>query len=722
MKFIKLFETQIFKKTIFFLALLAPSFPLPAAPFVWTGGRMALTPPHVQAFSDPSGQLTLDEVRSQKFQSVRSLNYSMSTAVQWVRFSVRSDADEQMFLRLAHPLFDELDFFIHTANGMERIRAGRSIPVSAWPFATADHIVPMTLKRGETAEIYMRMRSGNSRATPVEFVGIRDLLEEMTLSTLLYALILGGMLFIIVNNAIMFAALRDLSHLFFAGYMLSVFFFLLGFTGYGPLLLWGSIPYLSERLVTMCIGGSVSALLFFQSHYLKMKRRRPLLYRIFQAVGFIYLGQMALALLPTYIYASMIGVYGSPVAAFLLIFVSALEIRRSNEGRMLFLSWLVVLCAAVFFALKVAKVLPDHTVIHMLLPLGFLGQMLFINYLLSRRISDLNFKLEKEKQRMRERRLRLLEMLDESRAISINLKELSERQKHMAARFNNLSQEEASMSEQLSSAMEEVFARTEGVRNGVQNQNEKAGVIDESLKELLRTRETVREAVNHTMSFFTDIQNGFVVFRNNLEELMKRMHSIRDAGNVIQDVVKMIRDVTGRINMLSLNASIEAARAGEFGRGFAVVADEVGKLAEETGSNSKKIQGQVALMEGEMTGGLDAASRSESSIASLLQSLSDIHSLLVKVSQSMDVLDGAVSRLENHSRENRRLSDEIFEASGEQIDSLKESLHSVSRLAQMATQLSKNNDEILELSEAVLAEADRLNRTMNRQSFTEAAL
>jgi hypothetical protein len=32
----------------------------------------------------------------------------------------------------------------------------------------------------------------------------------------------------------------------------------------------------------------------------------------------------------------------------------------------------------------------------------------------------------------------------------------------------------------------------------------------------------------------------------------------------------------------------------------------------------------------------------------------------------------------------------------------------------MATQLSKNNDEILELSEAVLAEADRLNRTMNR--------
>lgn len=84
--------------------------------------------------------------------------------------------------------------------------------------------------------------------------------------------------------------------------------------------------------------------------------------------------------------------------------------------------------------------LPDHTVIRVLLPPGFLGQMLFINYLLSRRISDLNFRLKKEKQRMHNERRRLEKMLDESCAISLNLKELSEREKQMAARLNNLSQ------------------------------------------------------------------------------------------------------------------------------------------------------------------------------------------------------------------------------------------------------------------------------------------
>ncbi len=693
--------------------ILAVAGPLFCEPVVWQGQRVAITPADVKTFSDPGGGLRIDEVRQREFQPASSLNFSMSKEARWITLSVRCEADQQMFLKLAHPLLDELDFYIFTDDGaMQHIETGRSKPLSTWSMVSSDFIVPLSLERGESARIYIRMRSGNSRVAPIEFLGVYDLLKETLESALFYSIILGGMLFIILNNLILFLALKELSHLYFAGYMFSVFLFLLGLTGYGPVLLWGSIPYISERVVTFCMGACATSLLYFQSDYLQLRQRRPVLFRIFQASGAFYLGQMLLSLLPSYVYASMVGVYSGPFVAILLITVSALEIRRSYEGRMLFISWLVVLGAVALFAMKVAGLFPDHPVFHMLLPLGFLGQMLFINYHFSRRINDLNTSLEKEKQRMVDESKRLEAVLDESRAISLNLKELSEREKQMAARLNHLSQEEASMSEQLSSAMEEVFARTEGVRKGMQNQSEKAGRIDESLLDLLRTRETVREAVDRTTSFFGDIQQGFGAFRTNLEELMKRMHAIREAGNIIQDVVKMIRDITERINMLSLNASIEAARAGEPGRGFAVVADEVGKLAEETGSNSKKIQGQVALMEAEMSGGLEAAARSEASIDELLQSLGEAQSLLERVSQAMDVLDGAVNRLEDHSKENRKLSNEIFEASSEQMESLKESLGSVSRLAQMATQLSKDNDEILELSEAVLAEADRLMRTM----------
>ena len=54
-----------------------------------------------------------------------------------------------------------------------------------------------------------------------------------------------------------------------------------------------------------------------------------------------------------------------------------------------------------------------------------------------------------------------------------------------------------------------------------------------------------------------------------------QISSLAAAAQKIGDVVKLIQDVTGQINLLALNATIEAARAGEAGRGFAVVASEV---------------------------------------------------------------------------------------------------------------------------------------------------
>ncbi|BBH52347.1 methyl-accepting chemotaxis protein [Fluviispira sanaruensis] len=82
------------------------------------------------------------------------------------------------------------------------------------------------------------------------------------------------------------------------------------------------------------------------------------------------------------------------------------------------------------------------------------------------------------------------------------------------------------------------------------------------------------------------ISTSFSASANNVNELSISLEKI-------EKIIFMIRDISTKTDLLSLNASIEAVRAGQTGKGFAVVADEVARLAEKTQESISDIESAV---------------------------------------------------------------------------------------------------------------------------------
>lgn len=88
-------------------------------------------------------------------------------------------------------------------------------------------------------------------------------------------------------------------------------------------------------------------------------------------------------------------------------------------------------------------------------------------------------------------------------------------------------------------------------------------------------------------------------------EQEKGMVELKERGNSITEVSKLIRELADQCGLLAINAAIEAARAGEHGAGFSVVADEIRKLAQRT----KQSVDEIHVLTSSIRNGVDAAAQ-----------------------------------------------------------------------------------------------------------------
>lgn len=127
---------------------------------------------------------------------------------------------------------------------------------------------------------------------------------------------------------------------------------------------------------------------------------------------------------------------------------------------------------------------------------------------------------------------------------------------------------------------------TDIIADKINNMGEKSQMLIESARNMGQVSSNGKYAIENLSE---QQQENYKVTNS----LTNEIYALLDKTKKINDITKILYEISSQTNLLALNATIEAARAGEAGRGFAVVAEEVRKLSERSREASETINNNI---------------------------------------------------------------------------------------------------------------------------------
>lgn len=273
--------------TQFFLFIwLLAALPLQAALPAFSLEPSEVNPtPFAVYLKDDTHQLSIKDLiqtPDSKFSSAAGeemLNLGYSDAAYWVKLPMNNTSRDPVskLVEVSYAVLDHVAFFL-VDNGVPKdfYYTGDNRPFWKRPYPHQTFVFPVLLQPGQNTDLYIKVSSSSSVQIPITIWSPEAFHREKQNASLIFGMVFGVLIAMFFYNLLVFSAVRELHHLYYALYMLAISLFFLSIYGYGYRFLWPDAVSWNDNALVFFLGGFLLFAGLYIYEFLSIKKTQTL--------------------------------------------------------------------------------------------------------------------------------------------------------------------------------------------------------------------------------------------------------------------------------------------------------------------------------------------------------------------------------------------------------------------------------------------------------------
>lgn len=262
--------------------------------------------PYVTILEDRNNEWSIEDVASDAFFSQflpakqSYLNFGYSDSTFWIRLQVRykptrkgDPSAHYWYYEVGKAQIDEVELFIQRADGtISRAQADIRIPYQDRPLRLVTSVFPIETPKGDTLTLYLRVKNSTALYFPLNLWNPREFVRKISREEVLYGLFYGGMIIMIMYNLFLFVVVRDMSYIYYSGYLFSALIMEAIEMGHGAAWIENGRTWFNKQYLPQAIWCAWLFAIPFAQNFLEIPKRHPLLNQfinplfVFSLIGF----------------------------------------------------------------------------------------------------------------------------------------------------------------------------------------------------------------------------------------------------------------------------------------------------------------------------------------------------------------------------------------------------------------------------------------------------